>query len=209
MTDAKKFMFDTNDFNKQTKSRADVYTEEQLLLAKDQAFALGRSEGLLEAKQQQEERIAEMLKKTMALAEKLSQNEGQRDIEKFMDTVKLGMQVVRKLLPKFASQCALQEIENVIVQEVGIRKDEPRIAVTIPTVHLEALKSRIDGIALEKGYAGKVILLTDDALPPTDCRVEWADGGAERIYERLSSQIETEFTKAISGINATLEQNKK
>jgi len=203
MTDAKKFLFDTNDFS-QVKSGAgaNTYTEEQLLLARSQ----GKAEGLAEAKQQQEERIAELLRKISGVVEKLDQAEKRRDMEKFMETIKLTMRVMHKILPRFSSQYALHEIEHVILREINDRKEEPRIAVTVPTAHLEALKARIDAVALEKGFAGKVILLADDGLPPTDCRVEWADGGAERIYERLSSQIENEFAKAISGVKAGLEQ---
>jgi hypothetical protein len=38
--------------------------------------------------------------------------------------------------------------------------------------------------------------------------VEWADGGAEKIFERLYTQIENEFAKSIAGMNATLEEKK-
>jgi len=86
-----------------------------------------------------------------------------------------------------------------------VRKDEQRIAVMLPPQHLETLKERIDRIALERGFAGKLILIADDGLGPSDCRVEWADGGAERLYERLFAQIEMEFAKAIAVMQKTIE----
>jgi flagellar assembly protein FliH len=112
------------------------------------------------------------------------------------------MQVTRKLLPQFSLHNALREIEHVVSQSLEDKKDEPRIAVTVPAAHLDTLKARIDAVAAEKFYAGKIILLADDTLPPTDCRVEWANGGAERVYERLFSQIEDKFTKAVSTMKA-------
>lgn len=205
MTDVKKFLFDTHDFG-EAKLKANVYSEEQLRQAQEQAFALGKAEGIQETRQQQEEHITTILNKALNLSEALSQAENRREAEKLIESITLTMRVLRKLLPKFAAQYSLHEIEQVILQEVSARKDEPRIAVTVPAVHLEALKARIDAVTIEKGYAGKVILLADDMLAQTDCRVEWADGGAERLYERLYAQIETEFTKAISGIQAGLEQ---
>ena len=208
MTDAKKFLFDTNNFDR-SKPDAVVYTEEQVLLAKNQSLALGKAEGVKDTRQKQEERISELLQKTLALAEKLAKNEDRREVEKCADAVKLAAQVVHKLLPAFARQYALPEIERVIAQSIEARKDEPRIAVVVPTVHLDALKARIGALTAEKSYAGKLILIADDSLAETDCRVEWADGGAERLYERLFSQIDNEFTKAIAGMNTTLEQNKK
>lgn len=210
MTDKRKFLFDTNDFNN-LKSHADAatYTEEQIVLAKEQSFALGRTEGLKDARQLQEERLAELVQKTLGLADKLAQAEERREVEKSIESVKLAIRIAHKLIPQFASRFALPEIERVIVEAIDARRDEPRLAVTVPTLHLDTLKTRMDALALEKGYAGKVILLADDNLAATDCRVEWADGGAERLYERLFSQIENEFAKAVTGMDATLEQDKK
>lgn len=210
MTDAKKFMFDTNDFDlTKSKTNMPLYTEEQLILAKNQAFALGKTEGSKETRQQQEERITELLRKTLAATENLAQSEDRREVEKCIGATQLAIRAIHKLLPQFALRYALPEIEHVIVQAIEARRDEPRIAVTVPTIHLEALKTRMDALALEKSYAGKVILIADDSMPPTDCRVEWADGGAERLYERLFSQIDNEFAKAAAGMNTVLEQDKK
>ena len=180
MTDAKKFLFDTNNFDR-TKPEVVVYSEEQVAQIKAQTLAAGKSEGVNDTRQKQEELIGQLLQKTLAQAEKLIKNEDRREIEKCTDAVKLAMQVVHKLLPGFAERYAVSEIERVITQSIEARRDEPRIAVIVPTVHLEALTARIDALALDKSYAGKIILIADDALPPTDCRVEWADGGAERL----------------------------
>ena len=73
----------------------------------------------------------------------------------------------------------------------------------VPTMHLDALKNRMDDLALERGFAGKLILIADDTMEASDCRVEWADGGAERLYERLFAQIENEFAKSMSAIQTT------
>ena len=204
--DAKKFLFDKNDFNIM-KSKADqpIYTEEHLMAA----TALGKTEGIKEAKQQQEQRLIDLLGKFLAQALALAEAEEQREVKMCVDATNMAMRITHKILPQFANQFALPEIERVIVQAIEARRDEMRIAVTVPTIHLEALKARMDALALEKGYAGKIILLADDSLPPTDCRVEWADGGAERSFERLSTQIENELAKAVSGMNTTLEQSKQ
>jgi len=208
MTDAKKFLFDTNNFDR-TKPEVVVYTEEQMQLMKTQSLAQGKAEGAKETKQKQEELIGQLLQKMLTQAEKLAKNEDRREVEKCADAVKLAMQVVGKLLPGFAGRYAVSEIERVITQAIEARRDEPRIAVIVPTAHLEILKTRIDALTVDKSYAGKIILIADDGLAPTDCRVEWADGGAERLYERLFSQIESEFTKAIAGMSIALEQDKK
>ncbi|HEX2752598.1 MAG TPA: flagellar assembly protein FliH, partial [Alphaproteobacteria bacterium] len=98
-----------------------------------------------------------------------------------------------------------EEIERVIIENLEVRKDEPRIAVMVPTEHLEILKARVDDMALQRGFAGKLILIADDAMGPSDCRVEWADGGAERLYASLFAQIEGEFAKTFAAMRTTLD----
>ena len=208
--DVKKYLFDRHDFDKEAEEAAKpAFTEEQLIVAKMQAQAQGKAEALKEAARSQEEQIARSLAQIGAQCEALVKAEERRETEQMAAAVKLAMRVTHKLLPQFSERFALEEIERVIVKAVEARRDEPRIAVTIPTRHLENLRARIDALAQQKGYAGKVILVADDALGPSDVRVEWADGGAERLYERLFSQVEAEFAKAIAGMQAALKETDK
>lgn len=206
---AKKFLFDHNDFGA-VKPKADepIYTEAQLLLAKEQSQLQGKADGVRETRQAQEEATLKCLEKIITLCEKLILAEDRRQIEQLMETVRLTARVTHKLLPQFAEKYSMDEIERVITQAIDARRDEPRIAITVPTMHLDTLKDQIDGMAVEKGYAGKLILIADDHMSPSDVRVEWADGGAERMYERLYAQIETEFAKAIAGMQETLKNTK-
>lgn len=203
----KKFLFDTNDFDKQPEPEpvAVTYSEEQLLLAKNQSYAQGRAEGAAEAQAAQEKRLADLVENMIGMIEQLIAAEERREIENMMQATRLALRVTHKLLPQFAQKAALEEIERVIIENLDVRKDEPRIAVTVPTQHLDALKARADELALQRGFAGKLILIADDAMGLSDCRVEWADGGAERLYERLFAQIEGEFAKSFAAMKTTLD----
>lgn len=169
-----------------------------------QAQQQGKAEGIRETRAAQEETALKCFHQIITLLERLILAEDKREIEKMMATVRLTARVTHKLLPQFAERYSMDEIERVITEAIDARRDEPRIAITIPTLHMEALKAGIDKMALDKGYAGKIILLSDDAMSPSDVRVEWADGGAERLYERLYAQIESEFAKAIAGMQSTI-----
>ena len=207
--DMKKFLFDKHDFDKErAETEKPSFTEEQLIIAKMQAHSQGKAEGLKEARAGQDEQVLKCLQQVGALCEALIAAEDRRDIEQMVSATQLAMRVAHKLLPQFAQRFSLQEIEHVILQAVETRRDEPRIAIIVPAVHLEPLRQKIDALALEKGYAGKLILIADDNLAATDVRVEWADGGAERLYERLFSQVEAEFAKAIAGMQETIKETK-
>ena len=203
--EVKKFLFDTNDFDKDKSLPENaVYSEEQLILAKMQASQTGKAEGVRETRAAQEESALKCFHQIITLLERLILAEDKREIEQMMATVRLTARVTHKLLPQFADRYSMDEIERVITEAIEARRDEPRIAITIPTLHMEALRAGIDKMAIDTGYAGKLILLTDDAMTPSDVRVEWADGGAERLYERLYAQIESEFAKAIAGMQSTI-----
>lgn len=202
----KKFLFDTNDFDKPPviEEPAISYSEDQLMMAKTQAYAQGKNEAANEARTSQETHTHRLLEQLIAQVAQLVAAEDRREIESMAAATKLAMRVTHKLLPQFSERFSLEEIERVLLASLDVRKDEQRIAVMVPAQHLEALKGRIDRLALERGFAGKLILVADDTLGPSDCRVEWADGGAERLYERLFAQIETEFASAIALMQKTL-----
>lgn len=203
----KRFLFDQNDFDKKQAVEAPPsFTEEQLALAKKQSLTQGREEGIRETRASQEEQAVQCLEKIGEQVVRLMAAEERRETACMTDAAKLALRITHKLLPKLAQRFSLQEIEHTILNALEGRHDEPRVAVTVPTKHLDALRARIDGLALEKGFAGKVILVADDAMPETDCRVEWADGGAERIYARLQAQIDSEFAKAITGMEAMADE---
>jgi flagellar assembly protein FliH len=53
----------------------------------------------------------------------------------------------------------------------------------------EPLRERLDTLANAAGYAGRIVLLVDDAIAAGDARVEWADGGAERNLAGQCAEI--------------------
>lgn len=213
--DVKKFLFDTNDFDSDAHAgRVQTYTEEELAAAQEQSFTQGKTSGQDETQQALDGQISRLLGTISDSIVDIAAKEEQRDIALMTETIQTTLKVVRKVLPDLAQKNALSEIEHVILSSLEARRDEPRIAVTIPTQHLEALKGRIDPIAAERGYMGKIILIADDGLAATDCRVEWADGGAEKLYDNIVAQIEAEFAKALNCIEtlrpeATKEKQKE
>lgn len=203
--DMKKFMFDTNDFDKPApvEKPAITYSEDQLMMAKTQAYAQGKNEAAAEARASQETQTHQLLGQLIIHLERLIVAEDRREIENMTAATRLAMRVTHKLLPQMAEKFSLPEIERVILESLEVRKDEQRIAIMVSAQHLDTMKERLDRLALERGFAGKLILIADDTMGPSDCRVEWADGGAERMYERLFAQIEMEFAKAIAVMQKT------
>lgn len=200
-------MFDANDFTNIT-STADIvtYTEEQLLLAKEQSFKAGKVEGVSETKQQQEELIGKLLQQSLTAIENLSKEEDRREVEKSIDAIRLTIKIIDKTLPALADEHSIKDIEATIIESIKARKDEPRIVIKVAPQHLEAIQSRTKQIIEEKDLHGKVIIEAEESISPTDCKIEWGDGGAERLYEELLAKIEQELQKTMIGLKQKVEE---
>lgn len=211
--DVKKFLFDTHDFDvPEVVDDGLKFTEEDVLRAREHGreagYAAGLAEGRAEAAraalEAQEEKIGRLLEKAGDILAKLTAGEGRRETEKCIDTARLALHVVQRLMPALAEKHALPEVERIIAAAIEARRDEPRLAVSVPSALLENLRGRLDMLAAERGFTGTLILLADDTLGPSDCRVEWADGGSERLQERLMRHIAAEFAKTIGGLESML-----
>ncbi|MGE5147082.1 MAG: flagellar assembly protein FliH, partial [Candidatus Eiseniibacteriota bacterium] len=104
--------------------------------------------------------------------------------------IRVALAVLRKILPSIERRDALPEIEAVFAECLPRAIDEPRIVFRVPDALLDALKGRVDEVAQRAGFRGKVVLLSDDGLGASDCRIEWADGGAERSVDRIWKDVE-------------------
>ena len=56
----------------------------------------------------------------------------------------------------------------------------PLVTVRISADIYEAAKAKLEEIAHARGFEGRMMVVTDEALRPGDCRIEWAEGGLVR-----------------------------
>ena len=200
---SQKFLFDTKDFDRalQPEAKAPVFSEEQVTLARKEGHAQGKIEGQRDAKQQQEEKIMAAMEKTLSHVEKLLTAEQSRETQKQADTLILVRQIIQKLMPALAKEHALEEVFRTVSLSLEERREEPRIAITVHDSIFPAFKERIDALGSERGFTGKLIVLADETLAMTDCRVEWADGGAERNFEKIYTAIDVEIKKTLETLS--------
>jgi flagellar assembly protein FliH len=175
-------------------------TRADLKAAAAQARAEGHAAGLAEAAAQGEQRVVEAL---AGIGQQLAalfaaRDAAQRDSER--STVELTRTITGKLFPALVRQGALTEIESVVAQCVREAIAEPRLVLRVPDTVFEAAQERMAPLATGLGFPGKLIILVDDQLGPSDCRVEWADGGAERDTARSWREIEAALERAVSAL---------
>lgn len=189
---ARKFMFDNAfDMNEDIDGphKPPVFSEADVAAAREEAYAAGQRAGRAEVIQGLEQACELSLKTIAGNMEKLLSRHTEFCQEVTGKALTATAAVCRKVLPIMSQRHALQEIEGFIVECLGMVIEEPRVVVRVPDKLLEKMCERIDALASGHGFAGKVVLLGDDAMGPEDCTVLWANGGAEKNGARLWDEM--------------------
>jgi flagellar assembly protein FliH len=111
--------------------------------------------------------------------------------------VELLRLVTAKAVPALARKAPIPELEAMVIDCLREAAEEPRIVLRVVPDLFDAMRERLDAIATSHGFAGKFVLLADDSIGPSDGRLEWADGGAERNAARLARELDAALERAL------------
>lgn len=110
----------------------------------------------------------------------------------------LALAIARKLFPALAQRDGMTEIEAVLSQCLASLKQEPRLVAYVSAAQLDALQARLGELTGASGFEGRVVLIADEKMAESDCRVEWADGGVERDAGQIWRTIEEALTRYLA-----------
>jgi flagellar assembly protein FliH len=170
--------------------------------ASDEGFARGKREGLEEVRGSTEDLAARALShiaERLAEIERKTAEARQSDMQVAVD---VSATIVHKIVPEISQRFALEEVEGLVRRCMEELFDEPRIVIRLPLDLLEPLQQRLEPLSSHSGFTGTVTLFADEALKGADCRIEWADGGAERDTKRLWREIDSHIERALVPILA-------
>jgi len=193
---ARKFLFDLafdNGLNKRTDEREKpkpTYSQEQLDDAKRLAYEDGFSSGqkaMSEDQQQYTNVLLTQIDQRLTHILDSSKTIWQKQLAQCQD---IALVIARKIMPSYVQANGLGEIESIVAKIIGEMSREPRLVFRINEAQFDDAKTRINAIADQAAYAGKLVILGDPDLGPSDCRIEWADGGIERDVKTLWQDIE-------------------
>jgi flagellar assembly protein FliH len=112
------------------------------------------------------------------------------------EAVELALLVGQKFARSLMSKEPASEVEALvldILQQHSETGGAPRITIRVHPVIAPDITARIETLKNNVAFVGEVSVLPSEGLGPTDCAVEWADGGAVRDL----GQLENEVTEAV------------
>lgn len=175
-----------------------TFTEDELQVARDAAYEQGRQAGIAEAAASTERSLAEAMVALSNRVAELRAAEQQSAEGNLRTAVRVSMAVLKKMLPAACEAHAFGEVTHVVEECVGHILDEPRIIVRVSPALVEPVRERLEAVAVDQGFEGRVVVQAHQGLPPGDARVEWTDGGAERDQARLMRDIDEAVERSLA-----------
>ncbi len=178
-----------------------LYTEDDIAAARGEAQQIGFAAGKAEALTEIENRAANTLDNLAAALGNIGAQHEQAILAVKQDAARMAMVIAGKLAPTLLQQQPLDEIMGLVTECLALVPNEPRIVVRVSDALVDLLKEDVDQLAVRGGFEGSVVLLGEPSLNGADCRIEWADGGAERDVEVLFQKIEAAVGRYCANLN--------
>jgi flagellar assembly protein FliH len=200
-----KFLFDT-DFSAPDRARERATAAEvaqKVAAAEARAYRDGYDAALREARVESDRRVALALE-TIGVAIK-GIAAGLSGVERRMETeaVDVAVAVARKLATELVAREPLGEITALVSDCFAQLVSTPHIVVRINDTLYEAAHARIETLAKQSGFAGRLVILAEPEIQTGDCRIEWADGGVVLERGAIEAKISELVGRYIASRNQT------
>lgn len=191
MKSSQPFTFDRSfDAKPKRKEPALAFTAEDLQAAREAAFIEGQAAGRQQALAGIEQATADAVR---ALGDRISElmaREAARREVMQAEAAAVAVAMTRTLAPRLMAAEPAAEISHMVARYFEICRDAPQLVIRVAPDLTDELDARVKALAREQAFGGEVILRGDPTLQNSDCRVEWADGGAERRERAIQDEID-------------------
>jgi len=201
-----KFLFDT-DFSAPDRMRerasSPAEVAQKVAAAEARAYRDGYDAAMHEAKAESDRRAALALEQISVAIKAIAA--GFSGVESRMETeaVNVAVAVARKLAGELIAREPLGEITGLVSDCFAQLVATPHLVVRINDQLYEAAHTRIESLAKQSGFAGRLVILAEPEIDAGDCRIEWADGGVVRERTAIEAKINELVGRYIASRNQT------
>ncbi|UFZ03693.1 flagellar assembly protein FliH [Bradyrhizobium ontarionense] len=197
MAQPAKFLFDT-DFSapeKKTRERAASAAEiaQSVAAAEAVAYRNGYEAAQREAKVEADRRVAAALEQINIQLQGISARFCGIEARMETEAVDVAIAVARKLCSALVAAEPLGEITGLVHDCFAHLVATPHLVLRINDSLYELAREKIEKLAKQSGFEGRLVILAEPEIATGDCRIEWADGGV--VLERAA--IETKINELV------------
>ncbi|WFU42711.1 FliH/SctL family protein [Bradyrhizobium sp. CB82] len=180
-----KFLFD-NDFSAPDRSREKAASAaeiaQKIAAAEARAYQAGFDAGQREAKAESDRRVALAMEEINISVRGIASGIGNIEVRMETEAVDVAVAVARKLCADLIAAEPLGEIVALVKDCFSHLVATPHLVVRINEALYESARERIERLAKQSGFEGRLVILAEPEIATGDCRIEWADGGV--VLER-------------------------
>jgi flagellar assembly protein FliH len=191
-----KFLFDT-DFAAPERQRERPATTaeiaQRVAAAETNAYRNGYEAAQREARVEADRRMASALEEIKIHMQGVSSRISGVEMRMETEAVEVAIAVARKLCSALVAAEPLGEITGLVKDCFAHLVATPHLVVRINDQLYEVARERIEKLAKQSGFEGRLVILAEPDIPTGDCRIEWADGGV--VLERAA--IDTKINELV------------
>ena len=203
---APKFTFDTEFSGSEDRRAPAAQARQKQTLTIEELESL-KSTARNEGESSAQARATDALERTVAaltISVRAALDVSHAEIEQVRDdAARLALAMAKKIAPAALAALPTGDVEVALRQAMHQAIAEPRITLRAAPAVTAVLEPRLNDIAHEEGYEGRVLIAADPAMTGADCRIEWRGGGAERsessIEDALNALISRHFSHTVKG----------
>jgi flagellar assembly protein FliH len=200
-----KFLFDM-DFSTPDRTRERPATASEIAqniaAAETQAYRSGFETAQREARAESERRTALALEAIAIGVKGIAARYSGIETRMETEAVDVAVAVARKLCSALIASEPLGEITSLVRDCFSHLVSTPHLVVRINEQLYEAARERIDRLAKQSGFEGRLVILAEPEIETGDCKIEWADGGV--VLERAA--IEAKINELVGRYIASRDQ---
>ena len=198
-----KFLFDT-DFSPKSRERAATSPEiaQKIAAAEARAYRDGFDAGQREAKAESDRRTALALEEIGIAIRTIATGFSALEVRMETEAVDVAVAVARKLCSELMAGEPLAEIIALVSDCFRHLVSTPHLVVRVSDSLYEAARARIEAMAKQSGFEGRLVILAEPEIETGDCKIEWADGGV--LLERAA--IEAKISELVGRYMASRDQ---
>jgi flagellar assembly protein FliH len=182
-----KFMFDM-DFSAPDKAREKAATQaeiaQKVAAAEARAHRDGFAAGQRVATAESDRRAALALEEINVAIKNIAGRFAAVETRMETEAVDVAVAVARKLCSELIAGEPLAEITGLIRECFSHLVSTPHLVIRINDALYEGARERIEKLAKQSGFEGRLVILAEPTVANGDCKIEWADGGV--VLERAA-----------------------
>jgi flagellar assembly protein FliH len=181
-------------------------SEHQKLM--DLAIAAARTEGFIEgqtvARDEETARLARAMESVSMAFDQARHELDAIHACASAEALRFAFAFAARLAGTLVERQPLAPIEEAALRIFDDLRGAPHVAVRVAPALVEPTRDRLQAIARDKGYEGRLIILGEPEILPGDVRIEWADGGIVRDGAAAAQVLSLAVEQALAIHSAAL-----